>query len=97
MPDAYPLWHSNSRKIGSFNLTGYSNKEVDALIEKGSITIDKVEFAKIYKKIFKMITADLPYLFLYTSNDITVVNKKIKNVQPAFLGIMHNQKDWIKP
>ena len=73
MPDAYPLWHSNSRKIGSFNLTGYSNKEVDALIEKGSITIDKVEFSKIYKKIFKMITADLPYLFLYTSNDITVV------------------------
>ncbi|NQY95296.1 MAG: peptide ABC transporter substrate-binding protein [Campylobacteraceae bacterium] len=97
MPDAYPLWHSNSRKIGSFNLTGYSNKEVDALIEKGSITIDKVEFSKIYKKIFKMITADLPYLFLYTSNDITVVNKRIKNVQPAFLGIMHNQKDWIKP
>jgi len=36
-------------------------------------------------------------LFLYTSNSITAVNKKIKNVKPAFLGIMHNQKKWIKP
>ncbi len=97
MPDAYPLWHSNSRKTGSFNLTGYTNKEVDALIERGSTTIDKVKFSKIYKKIFKKITSDLPYLFLYTSNSITVVNKKIKNVEPAFLGIMHNQKNWIKP
>ena len=23
------------------------------------------------------------------------VNKKIKNIEPALTGIMHNQKDWI--
>jgi len=97
MPDAYPLWHSKSRTVGSFNFTGYSNKEVDALIEEGSSTIDRIKFSQIYKRIFKKITSDLPYLFLYTSNSITAVNKKIKNVKPAFLGIMHNQKKWIKP
>jgi len=96
MPDAYPLWHSDSDKLGRFNLVGYRNKEVDKLIEKGSVTVNREELGKIYKQIFKMIADDLPYLFLYIPNSIQVVNKDIKNVEPAFTGIMHNQIDWIK-
>jgi len=97
MPDAYPLWHSDSNKLGRFNLTGYKNKEVDSLIEQGSTTINKEELSSIYRKIFKKITDDIPYLFLYIPNSISVVNDTIKNVKPSFIGIMHNQKDWIKP
>lgn len=97
MPDAYPLWHSSSDKTGRFNLVGYSNKEVDRLIELGSTTVNKDELSKIYKSIFKKITDDIPYLFLYIPNSITVINNKIKNIEPAFTGITHNQKDWIKP
>ena len=97
MPDAYPLWHSKSDKIGSFNLVGYSNKEVDNLIEKGSTTVDRKELSNIYKNIFKKITDDIPYLFLYIPNSITVVNKNIQNIKPSFIGITYNQKDWIKP
>lgn len=96
MPDAYPLWHSDSTKVGAFNLVGYKNKEVDKLIEKGSTTVNQKELGTIYRKIFKQITDDLPYLFLYIPNSITAVTKKIKNIQPSFVGIMHNQKDWIK-
>ncbi len=97
MPDAYPLWHSNSDKLGRFNLVGYHNKEVDKLIDEGSITIDRKKLSKIYKTIFKKIVEDIPYLFLYIPNSITVVNSKIENIKPAFIGITHNQKDWIKP
>lgn len=97
MPDAYPLWHSDSDRLGGFNFVGYHNKEVDKLIEKGSATVDIKKLSKIYKKLFTIISNDKPYLFLYIPNSITVVNSKIKNVQPAFIGIMHNQKDWIKP
>lgn len=96
MPDAYPLWHSDSRKMGAFNLTGYSNKRVDKLIETASTTVDKKKLSHIYQNLFKTISDDLPYLFLYIPNSITVVNKNIKNVQPELTGIMHNQKDWIK-
>lgn len=96
-PDAYPLWHSNSDKLGRFNLVGYRNKEVDMLIEKGSTTINKNELSSIYKNIFKIIAEELPYLFLYIPNSISVVDNTIKNIEPSFIGIMHNQKDWIKP
>ena len=96
MPDAYPLWHSSSSKLGRFNLVDYKNEEVDKLIEEGSITIDRKKLSTIYKKIFKIISDDLPYLFLYIPNSISVVNKNIQNIEPTFIGIMHNQKDWIK-
>ena len=96
MPDAKPLWHSKSDKKGGFNLVGYSNKKVDSLIENGEVTVDKQKLSNIYQKIFKQISDDLPYLFLYIPNSITVVNSKIKNVSNALIGVMHNQKDWIK-
>ena len=76
---------------------GYRNPTVDKLIEKGSLTIEQEKLSLIYKKLFKIISDDLPYLFLYIPNSITVVNSEIKNVEPAFIGVMHNQKDWIKP
>ena len=94
MPDAYPLWHSSSSKLGGFNLVGYKNEKVDELIEKGSVTINKDELSTIYKDIFKIVAEDLPYLFLYIPDSITAINKKIENIEPAFIGIMHNQKDW---
>lgn len=95
MPDAYPLWHSSSSKLGGFNLVGYENKRVDELIEKGIHTVNREELGTIYKEIFKIISNDLPYLFLYIPDSITVVNKKIENIEPSFVGIMHNQKDWV--
>ncbi len=96
MPDAYPLWHSSNNKLGGFNLVGYENKEVDNLIEKASTTVNREKLGSIYKKIFKKITDDIPYLFLYIPNSITVVNKEIENIKPSFIGIMYNQREWIK-
>lgn len=93
-PDAYSIWHSDNARIGGFNLVNYKNDEVDKLIKLGSKTVDRTKLSKIYKKIFKNITDDLPYLFLYIPNSITVVDSKIKNIEPALIGIMHNQKDW---
>ncbi len=96
-PDAYPLWHSDSAKIGGFNLVGYKNKEVDHLIEMAQKEIDREKLSVIYKKIFRLIVADIPYLFLYIPNSITAINKEIKNIEPSIVGIMHNEIDWIKP
>ena len=96
MPDARSIWHSSSDVTGGFNFVGYKNEKVDSLIEKGEVTIDRDELGKIYKELFKMISDDLPYIFFYIPNSISTVNKQIKNVQPALVGIMHNQEEWIK-
>jgi peptide/nickel transport system substrate-binding protein len=96
-PDAYSIWHSASQKKGGFNFVGYANPEVDRLIEEAETTIDQKRLAKLYQKIFALIVADRPYIFLYIPNSITAVNRSIKNVEPALVGIFHNAIDWIKP
>ncbi len=96
MPDARSIWHSSSNRSGGFNFVGYSNKKVDRLIEEGEITVNREKLGMIYKNIFDEIASDLPYLFLYVPNSITAINKDIKNVTPALIGIMHNQEEWIK-
>ncbi|BCD62929.1 peptide/nickel transport system substrate-binding protein [Nitratiruptor sp. YY08-26] len=96
-PDAYSIWHSKEAKLGGFNLISYKNEEVDRLIKEAEITINLQKLSQIYKKIFRLIVADIPYIFLYIPNSITVVNKKIQNIEPSLIGIMHNEIDWIKP
>jgi len=96
MPDARSIWHSSSDKKGGFNFIGYKNTVVDSLIQKGERTIEQNILGDIYKDIFKHIVEDIPYLFLYIPNDITTLNKDIKNVKSSIIGVMHNQQEWIK-
>jgi len=96
MPDARSIWHSKSAKKGGFNLIGYSNKNVDRLIEEGEITVNRKKLGVIYKKLFQKISSDLGYLFLYIPNSITAVNQNIQNVSPSLVGMMYNQEEWIK-
>ncbi len=97
IPDAYALWHSDSDKIGGFNLVGYHNLEVDRLIEEAERTTDMAKVGRLYRKMFVEIVKDHPYIFLYIPDTITVVNRAIHPIEPSVIGIMHNQIDWIKP
>lgn len=94
-PDAYSIWHSSQiEKKAGFNFLAYKNDRVDALIEKGEKTIDRKALEGIYKEIFRVIADDKPCLFLYAPDSIVAVSKKIKNIEPSIIGIMHNRTKW---
>jgi len=95
-PDAYSIWHSESRKKGGFNFVGYKNDRVDELIKQAEKTVNQDAFDTLYREIFALIVADNPYLFLVIPNSITVVNKNITPVSSSIIGVMHNTIDWIK-
>jgi len=58
--------------------------------------IDREELGVKWREMFKIITDDNPYLFLYIPNSITAVDKRVKNVTPALGGIWHNYIQWEK-
>lgn len=95
-PDPYSIWHSDNDKKGGFNLVGYKNEKLDKMIEESQKIVDRDKLAKIWQEMFKIITDDNPYLFLYIPNSITTVNKNIKNIQAAKSGIWHNYIKWEK-
>ena len=96
LPDAYPIWHSESDFTGGFNFIGYKNERVDKLIKEAEKIVDRDKLSILYKEIFKLIVEDYPTIFLYIPNSITAINKKIKPIEPSIIGIMHNQIEWEK-
>ncbi len=95
-PDPYMFWHSQSDKKGGFNLVGYHNPQMDKMIEESQSMVDGEKLSNIWREMFKIITDDNPYLFLYIPNSITTISKEIKNVEPSPAGIWHNYIEWEK-
>ena len=95
-PDPYMFWHSDSDKQGGFNLVGYHNPKINKMIEESQNMIDSEKLNASWGEMFKIITDENPYLFLYIPNSITTVNRDIKNIESAPIGIWHNYIKWEK-
>jgi peptide/nickel transport system substrate-binding protein/microcin C transport system substrate-binding protein len=63
-PNAKQIWHSDSEKDQGSNIVGYSNKKVDALIDKSNVEFNQAKRQEIMKEINRLIYEDQPYLFL---------------------------------
>jgi len=50
-----------------FNFTGYSNPELDALLDKGRQEFDPEARKAIYDQVSQIVIDDLPYIYLYTT------------------------------
>ena len=69
----YILFHSR----GFANTTGYSNAEVDALLEAGRRTLDREERKRIYAAAKDQVMRDLPYIPLYFSAEFAGYSRKL--------------------
>jgi len=93
-PDQYSIWDSKSDFKGGFNFVGFHDSRVDKLIEEGRRTFDKRKRRRIYLEINRLITEQIPYVFLYYPTSITVVSKRFSGIKPAKAGIMYNFIEW---
>lgn len=78
-----PLWHSTKIDDPGLNLSGYQNKDVDLLLEK---TIKEEEGREErLLEIEKLITDDVPAIFLFNPHFNYFISKKYKGVNGATL------------
>ena len=98
-PDQYNIWHSSQQGSGQFNFLGYSNKNVDKLLEVGRKELNILKREKIYHEFSKYLLEDSPIVYLYAGYGLSAVHKRIKGIKqptpPA--GIYHNSYDWFIP
>jgi len=98
-PDQYNIWHSSQQGPGQFNFLGYSNKNVDKLLELGRVELNASKREKIYHKFSKYLLEDSPIIYLYAGYGLSAVHKRVKGIKnpapPA--GIYHNNYDWFVP
>ena len=98
-PDQYNIWHSSQQGPGQFNFLGYSNKNVDKLLEVGRKELNLLKREKIYHEFSKYLLEDSPIIYLYAGYSLSAVHKRVKGIKqpspPA--GIYHNNYDWFIP
>ncbi|MFC1560034.1 peptide-binding protein [Candidatus Margulisiibacteriota bacterium] len=89
-PDSYSIWHSSEYPKG-LNFIGYRNRSVDKLLEEGRIKQTKAERKRIYAKMYKLITGDAPYVFLWYPKSIIGVRDRVGGLsRPGPAGLFLN-------
>ncbi len=93
-PDLYDVWHSSKVGNGGLNFTGFSNPEVDKLLDEARSTLDQAERKVLYDRFQEILHAEQPYCFLYVPQALTIVNKRIRGIKPAPAGLTYNFNKW---
>lgn len=78
--DISSLFHSG--EIGSWknNFIGYSNPEVDGLINESKLTLDHEKRRTINRKLHALLAEENPYTFLWTLTNYAAYHKKVRRV-----------------
>ena len=67
---------------------GYSNPEVDLMIDQAQRTFDDRHRKEIYKQVFQLIRDDAPWVFLYRPTHFWVLSKEIGDWEPSSIGLL---------
>ena len=84
-PDPSALLHSRQIKVGQ-NFAGYSDPEVDKLLEAAVATSNRDERKALYQKLHAKLHADLPYTVLYAPYTHFAWSRRLRGVSPDDIG-----------
>jgi peptide/nickel transport system substrate-binding protein len=76
-PDPYAFWHSSQTGEDGFNISGFSNKEADALLEEARLTSDIEQRKEKYARFQDLIAEEAPAIFMYSPLYVYPQSKKI--------------------
>ena len=91
--DLKPYWHSNP-EIAPANVSSYSNKQIDIILEKLDSQISESERINLLKDFQKIIFRDQPVTFLFWIDNLVGYNKKIKNIDVDPLATIQRCWEW---
>ena len=96
-PDSYDVWHSSKTAPEELNFISYKNTEVDEMVEKGRSTFDQRQRKKYYDRFQEILAEDQPYTFLYVPDNLIIINKRFRGIEPAPIGLEYNFIKWYVP
>ena len=67
---------------------GYTNPEVDALIEQAQATVDDAARQVIYRRIYGIVRDDAPWIFLYSPIRYWAAGERLDGWQPRADGLV---------
>ncbi|WP_289069506.1 ABC transporter substrate-binding protein [uncultured Aliiroseovarius sp.] len=81
--DPFGIFNPTHMTAARGNSAGYSNPELDALLETAATEIDRDKRAEMYREAEAMAAADAPYVYLWVPQDIYGVSTRLSNWEPS--------------
>jgi peptide/nickel transport system substrate-binding protein len=85
-PDRFDLYHSTARE-GGFNYGGFSDPEVDRLLEQGRATIDPAARREIYYTLQRRLDDLQPVGFLFQFAQPNLHDARLEGIVPSPVGL----------
>ena len=79
-PDPFSFWHSSEKKDPGLNLSLFGNDDSDKLIDDGRMQFDTEKRKQDYIDLQKIITTEIPAIFLYSPSYIYPVSKSVQGI-----------------
>jgi peptide/nickel transport system substrate-binding protein len=92
--DISSLFHSGEIGPWKNNFGGYSNPEVDSLINESKLTLDHEKRRTINRKLHAILADENPYTFLWTLTNYAAYQKKIRRVAIHPYKFFSYADDW---
>lgn len=71
------LIHTPTKTLGGLNTNGYSNTQVDSLIDQANQTLKAQDRLQLLKQAMQTVMSDVARIPLYSTNNVYAVNKNI--------------------
>jgi len=81
--DPYDIFIPTHRTKDRGNTAGYANADLDSLLDQASVELDAEKRAALYHQAQDIISADLPYVYLWLPQDIYGVSKRLSGWKPS--------------
>jgi peptide/nickel transport system substrate-binding protein len=92
--DISSLFHSGEIGPWKNNFGGYSNPEVDGLINESKLTLDYEKRRTINRKLHAILADENPYMFLWTLTNYAAYQKKVRHVSIHPYKFFSYVDDW---
>jgi peptide/nickel transport system substrate-binding protein len=92
--DISSLFHSGEIGPWKNNFGGYSNPEVDGLINESKLTLDHEKRRTINRKLHAILAEENPYTFLWTLTNYAAYHKKVRRVAIHPYKFFSYADDW---
>lgn len=81
--DPVGIFNPTLQTGGRGNYSGYSNPEVDRLLQQASVELDRAKRAEMYRQAQVIVNRDAPWIFLWLPQDVYGVSKRLSGWRPS--------------
>ena len=92
--DLTSYFHTLQENGDRRNSARYSNPEVDRLIEQSMAVTNIADAKPTLDRIQEILHHDQPYTFLWESQRMPAINRRLRDVKPTMLFALTNMKEW---